>query len=462
MVFTSFTFLLLFLPLVLLGYHAAPLRRRNAVLLGASLLFYGFWRVDFVLLLLLSSAIDFGLARAIHNSSSVARRRGLLTLSVVANLGLLGYFKYFNFAMENLNLALSGFGAPPLWWEEVVLPVGISFYIFQTMSYTIDVYRGHVVPARRFSDFACYVCLFPQLVAGPIVRYQSVAAQLVARDHSVERFARGVFLFALGFNKKVLIANNVAPVVDAVFALDTPGAANAWVGTLSYALQIYFDFSGYSDMAIGLGLFFSFDFPHNFNSPYQARSITEFWRRWHISLSTWLRDYLYIPLGGSQRGRLRTYVNLFVTMLLGGLWHGASWNFVAWGALHGVALAVERALGQRTIYARLPAPVQIAITFTLVALAWIPFRADSWTATCAMFGGLFDTGAATPLVYEASQNIFLLIAAAGSAIALFATNSARHLRELSNFSMGLQLALFVLAVHELAGQGFNPFLYFQF
>ena len=312
-VFSSYVFLFAFLPLVLGAYYAAPRALRSAVLTLASYLFYGWWRLDFAALMLISTAVDFTCARRMHGAPIAVRRR-YLGLSLAVNLGLLGYFKYAEFGVETLNALLSAAGLGELPGLRVVLPIGISFYTFQTLSYTIDVYRGHARPQERLLDFAAYVALFPQLVAGPIVRYGTVADQLRGRSHTLPKFAEGVLYFQLGLAKKVLLADSLAPLADRAFAGSAAGAeigaAAAWLGAAAYAFQLYFDFSGYSDMALGLGRMFGLVYPPNFASPYRSGSITEFWRHWHVSLSSWLRDYLYVPLGGNRRGPGRTQLNL--------------------------------------------------------------------------------------------------------------------------------------------------------
>ena len=271
----------------------------------------------------------------------------------------------------------------------VTLPLGISFYTFHLLSYTIDVYRGQAKVLRNFIDFACYISLFTQLVAGPIIRFREIADQMANRTHTAEKFARGVAFVSLGLAKKVLLANPCGKIADVVFDAGSRGVLDAWYGLGAYAFQIYFDFSAYSDMAIGLGLMLGFVFPKNFDSPYLSQSITEFWRRWHISLSTWLRDYLYVPLGGNRKGVWRTYVNLAVVMLLGGLWHGASWNFVIWGGIHGGMLVLERAQGKNAFYRRMPGPCRIAMTFLIVLIAWVFFRTPDLPAALTYLGSLF-------------------------------------------------------------------------
>ena len=305
---------------------------------------------------------------------------------------MLGFFKYFNFAMENYNALFGWLGISAMRLEtilRVTLPLGISFYTFHLLSYTIDVYRGQAKVLRNFIDFACYISLFSQLVAGPIIRFREIADQMANRTHTAEKFARGVAFISLGLAKKVLLANPCGKIADVVFDAGSRGVLDAWYGLAAYAFQIYFDFSAYSDMAIGLGLMLGFVFPKNFDSPYLSQSITEFWRRWHISLSTWLRDYLYIPLGGNRKGGWRTYVNLAVVMLLGGLWHGASWNFVIWGGIHGGMLVLERAQGKNAFYRRMPGPCRVAMTFFIVLMAWVFFRTADLPAALGYLGSLF-------------------------------------------------------------------------
>ena len=369
MVFSSQIFAFYFLPCALLVYYALPRRGKHAALTLLSYTFYGWANPLFVVLMLSSTVVDYvcGLAMGtepgrLGGSPVAALRRGTprtrrqriaLWVSVCANLSLLGFFKYFNFAAESYDALVSAFGLGELrldLWFRIALPLGISFYTFQSMSYTIDVYRGDAKPIRNFVDFACYVSMFPQLVAGPIVRFSDIDDQLAARTHTWEKFARGAAFFCLGMGKKVLLANPCGKIADTAFDAAATTVVDAWYGVTAYALQIYYDFSGYSDMAIGLGLMLGFVFAKNFDSPYRSASVTEFWRRWHLSLSTWLRDYLYIPLGGNRRGQVRTYANVATVMLLGGLWHGASWNFVLWGALHGVLLSAERLAGRRSLY----------------------------------------------------------------------------------------------------------------
>lgn len=480
MIFCSYEFLFLFLPLVLAGYYTVFARRGRTVFLTlASYVFYGWWDYRFCGLLLFSTLLDYYCGRRLAAARERAVARRWLVLSMTSNLLLLGFFKYFDLGAATVNRLAGLLGAedPLVPLLHLVLPVGISFYTFQTMSYCIDLYRGQARPARDLWSFACYVALFPQLVAGPIVRYHELADQLNERTHSLSRGARGAALFVVGLAKKVLLADAVAPLTHLAFGETAPGLVNAWVGVLAYTMQIYYDFSGYSDMAVGLGLMFGFTFPINFNSPYQAVSLTDFWRRWHISLSSWLRDYLYIALGGNRISRARTYVNLFLVMLLGGLWHGANWTFVVWGAYHGILLAVERLAGIRATDRR-PWGYRLT-TFVLVAFGWVVFRATSMEQSAQVWLGLlgahgwgslagYDLG--IPLPWS------LGILAAVCALSWWSPNTWVLLRPCedgparpfgttaaSAVLPALALTLvFLLSVAVMLINTSSPFLYFQF
>ncbi|MBP7951106.1 MAG: MBOAT family protein [Verrucomicrobiales bacterium] len=473
MVFSSHLFVFYFLLLSLAGYYLAPKALRHLVLTLLSYAFYGWWNPWFMLLMLGSTAIDYWCGLIISKPGAPAGRRRLgLVLSVSSNLLVLGFFKYCGFAVGaagDVAQAL-GFGTlhGPEWVSRIVLPVGISFYVFQSMSYCIDLYRGHAPPAKSFIDFACYVSLYPQLVAGPIVRYGSLAHQLQHREHTVPAFALGVARFCLGFSKKILLADPCGQLADAAFQAG-PGSLSAmaaWLGVTAYAFQIYFDFSAYSDMAIGLGRLFGFRFIENFNSPYQSASITEFWRRWHISLSTFLRDYLYIPLGGNRKGAGRTYVNLLTVMVLGGLWHGAQWTFVAWGLIHGLMLALERKLGKDAWYAALPHPVRVGLTFGILLATWVFFRAENFnvavqylTAMCGAGG----TDATAGLLQAEMRTPSALAFLAVSAVIIWAVpNSQKLLEHFTLWKAVVCLLLFVGSLAVMFQQGYSPFLYFQF
>ncbi len=468
MVFASNIFIYAFLPLFLALYYATSQRGRAWVIALASYLFYGWWRPDFVALMWASTALDYSCGHGIARDRTRGRTgRRWVVLSCVANLSLLAYFKYANFGIDTLNHLLVELGARPLPWAAVILPVGISFYTFQTLSYTVDVYRRQAEPVESFRDFACYVALFPQLVAGPIVRYRSVAEQLRERSHTLAKFAAGVMLFLTGLTKKVLLADTLAVPADRAFSAEALSALEAWIGALAYTLQIYFDFSGYSDMAIGLGLMIGFQFPVNFDRPYTSRSITEFWRRWHISLSSFLRDYLYIPLGGNRRGPVRTYVNLGLTMLLGGLWHGAAWTFIAWGAYQGFWLIVERLAGQRALYASLPRALHVPSTMVIVVFGWVLFRAPSMPDALAYMGAMLGLGETAAMRGFGAGWVGLdrlqLAAFVVAPIVLYGFRTSQaQVERLRPAWCAAVACLAVIALVHLLRASHVPFLYFQF
>ncbi len=482
MVFSSHLFVFYFLPLALALYYACPPRWRQLLIALLSYAFYGWANPWFVLLMLASTIIDYTAGQFISGRWHMpwfrgeqpagpglppARQRRLaMTYSIVTNLALLGFFKYLGFAQTNLNYILELFGHEGVRVFQVVLPVGISFYTFQSMSYAIDLYRNEARPARDFLDFACYVSLFPQLVAGPIVRYQDLADQLSERSHTVEKFSRGIIFFGFGMAKKILLANPMGQVADAAFGAGSLAPHQAWTGVLAYAFQIYFDFSGYSDMAIGLGLMLGFEFKRNFNLPYLSESITEFWRRWHISLSTWLRDYLYIPLGGNRRGNRRTYVNLALVMLLGGLWHGAQWTFIIWGAIHGAMLALERWQGKSPAYRALPHTLRVLATFVLVLFTWVFFRAESLPEAMRYVGAMTGFGgqAAATLLLDAVllSPQYLVVFAACAIVHLLRWDTWDIAQQIKPARLVASAAALTCALAVLFTQSYNPFLYFRF
>ena len=481
MVFSSNAFLFLFLPLFLAVYYLTPnrFRLRNWVVLLGSYAFYAWWRVDFLFLFIGVTIWNYLIGLAIARNGVRAPRSGRwLTLGVTVDLLLLGYFKYANFGVGSLDALLSGFGFTPFQLTHVILPIGISFYVFESISYIMDVYRGDTEATRHPVDFATFVALFPHLIAGPVFRYKDLAGQFESRAHTLDKFGEGSVRFMQGFVKKVFIADSIAPLANHAFALADPITGDAWLGAIAYTFQLYFDFSGYSDMAIGLGLMMGFRFMENFNQPYISQSITEFWRRWHISLSSWLRDYLYVPLGGNRGGTFNTYRNLFLTMLLGGLWHGANWTFLIWGAWHGVALCVNhgwRVLrGQResTLAGRFAAG---ALTFLVVVIGWVFFKAASVEAALRVLGGMTHFTAFTPAEVSAAARSLVWIVAL-LAIVWLAPNSqqllARHEPALHEVTAGrwswqpngrwaLAVAvIFVVAVLHLSQ--ITEFIYFQF
>ena len=466
MVFSSYLFIFFFLPLALLGYYAAPKKLRHLALTIFSYIFYGWANPWFCLLMLFNTSVDYTNGRLM--GAYPARKKLFVTISIVCDLAILGFFKYFNFGLDNYNATMAALGIPEaqyLGFFRVVLPLGISFYTFQSMSYVIDVYRGDAKVVTNFIDYACYVSMVPQLVAGPIIRFQDVADQLRERTLTWEKFARGTSFFMLGMAKKVLLANPCGKIADTTFNTGDLSCFDAWYGAVAYAFQIYFDFSGYSDMAIGLGLMLGFVFAKNFDSPYRSKSITEFWRRWHLSLSTWLRDDLYIPLGGNRKGSVRTYINLALVMLLGGLWHGASWNFLIWGGIHGGYLAFERAQGKESIYHKLPALLQIIITFFIVLIAWVFFRADTLPDAAQYLKCMF--GGATPgqgeavrgLIYNPYYVVNFLLAG----VTIWALPQTWDFtRRLTWPKIAWCILLFFISLIALTTQSYNPFIYFIF
>jgi alginate O-acetyltransferase complex protein AlgI len=485
MPFSSVIFLFGFLPIFLVAYQLAPLRHRNAVALLGSLLFYAWGAPRFLPVLILVSAVDFVFSRRIAAAELGSRRRSwLLAIAVCLNLALLFYFKYANFFVHEGNRLAALFGKSPMLWEDVILPMGISFVAFEEISYLVDVFRGTALPARRFSDYALFLSLFPHSIAGPIFRWKDLEQQLKARVRSLTTVFEGALRFSFGLAKKVLIANHVAAVADLVFGLDRQRlpTSYAWVGLLAYTLQIYFDFSGYSDMAIGLGKMMGFTFKENFEAPYISASITEFWRRWHISLSTWLRDYLYIPLGGSRAGQAKRYRNLIIVFLVCGFWHGANWTFLAWGAYHGAWLVIERSKAWRRVAPRLPRVLATAFTFVLVMFGWVLFRSEHLSSAVAYFqrllwwhplnspDALYSWGELLPnrtLFYGALGMAGCAVTAwpraeSGAAWLIGKRPGSRETAFGDALRFMFALSAFLLAVISLVNSKFNPFIYFRF
>jgi alginate O-acetyltransferase complex protein AlgI len=477
MVFTEDMFLFYFLPLILAIYYLIPYHKdpkpgqsrywmRNLWLTIMGYVFYAWFEPWFVLPMMFTNVFDYCCGLYLGREGMSPRHRKLaVTISMISNLSLLAVFKYGVFTQENLNHLLATVGQPTFSVLQIAFPIGISFYTFHSMSYVIDVYRGEK-PVRSFADFSAFVSLFPQLVAGPILRYNVLAGQLHSRTHSLSLFARGVLLFFVGFGMKILLANPVGKVADAVFAAQHPHALDAWWGVLAYAFQIYFDFNGYSVMALGLGMMFGFELIRNFNAPYHADSITDFWRRWHISLSTWLREYLYVPLGGNRKGESRTYINLALVMLLGGFWHGSQWQFIVWGAIHGTMLGIERWSGKKPFYAKLPHKARVAFTFFVVLITWVFFRADGLPHAFQYLGSMFGVSQPGPFadLLRAEVYRFHNILDMGiCAIAIY--------QPIQSYEFGMRptwgkatvaFGIFLFAVVMMYTQSFNPFLYFQF
>ena len=479
MIFSSTLFLFLFLPLTALLYYVVPRRfprARNNVLLVASLAFYGWGEPVNIALMLLSICANYAAGLLVHRYRDDWPMKVAVTAGATGfNVGLLYIFKYLNFTVDGANIL---FGAG-IELGHIALPIGISFFTFQSMSYVFDVYSGKAQPQRSLPSLALYIALFPQLIAGPIIRYADIEGQIAQRRADIEKIASGAQRFVVGLSKKVLIANQAAVFADLAFSGGSRTAAMAWAGAICYALQIYFDFSGYSDMAIGLGRMFGFEFPENFNYPYISSTVQEFWRRWHISLSSWFRDYLYIPLGGNRRGKARTYVNLMIVFLVTGLWHGANVTFVAWGLWHGVFLILERGAFGRLLK-KLPTAATWAYTMLVVLSGWVLFRSDSIGGALTYLKNMFtfSSGGLT----QALANIDALLAAAilagiiGCAPIIpaikkalygsgshFANENGSALGEAVSWAgIAASLVCLVMSVIFLSGSDFNPFLYFRF
>ena len=459
MVFSSATFLYFFFPCFLGLYYLLPWK--NAVLLVASLVFYAWGEPRCVPLLLLSAVLNYTAGRLIFQSTR--RRLQWLWAGVAGNLALLLYFKYAGFAVASLNQLGAGLPVP-----HILLPLGISFFTFQGISYLVDVYRGTIAAQSSFARFAMYKAMFPQLIAGPIVRYSQIAADIDRREIGNARVVRGLYQFIIGLAQKVLIANSVALAADRLFAADPAqlGAGAAWIGIACYAVQILYDFSGYSNMAIGIGHMIGFTYPPNFDRPYSARSLSEFWRRWHMSLSSWFRDYVYVPLGGNRIAPARTYLNLALVFFLCGLWHGAAWTFVLWGLWHGAFLIAER-LGLRRLLDTLPGPLAQAYTLLVVLTGWVWFRADSVPHALAYLRAMAGLQHADPYAHPWQLDL-TASAALALAVGLLLALPRRlpTLRPSGSLGVlvrsGAAAALMLLSAASLASGTYNPFIYFRF
>lgn len=481
MLFSSIPFLFYFLPAILFLYVICPWR--NAVLLCGSLFFYAWGEVEFALVLICSIVGNYFFGLWIDKNLARPLCRWLLGFGIAANLGLLVFFKYIDFLTENYNQVAAPIDWPLIEPLSLHQPLGLSFFTFQAMTYLVDLYRREVPAERNPIVLGLYISMFPQLIAGPIVRFKEIAGELRQRDLTLSSFALGVKWFIVGLGQKVLIADTLAAPADAVFALSSQHltAALSWLGLIAYTLQIYFDFAGYSNMAIGLGLMFGFHLPKNFDYPYSAQSLTEFWRRWHMTLSHWFRNYLYIPLGGNRRGPKQTYFNLFVVFLLCGLWHGAAWSFIAWGLFHGAFLVIER-LGIADILVRLGRPLRHGYTLLIIALGWVLFRSETLTGALQYMTALIGLGSGDGKVFHLGQ---FLTADVGLALLCGCIGSIPVLPRLKGYlstiaqrdtadkpssvgllypwisTVGLLLVLFLAALH-LAGSTYKPFIYFRF
>ncbi len=470
MIFSSIFFIFAFLPIVLAIYYIVPFRSKNFVLLLVSLVFYAWGEPVYVALMLLSIGINFvsGLElESYMNAGNMKKAKHACIITAVINFLILGFYKYYGFVIESLNAVLP----TDIPYKELALPIGISFYTFQTMSYVIDVYRGKVEAQHDIVAFGAYVSMFPQLIAGPIVRYSDVERQLKKRTISIEKFGEGAVWFLRGLGKKVLLANNIGSFYESIAALGTSemSALSAWIGCFAYTMQIYFDFGGYSDMAIGLGKMLGFDFIKNFDYPYTSKSVSEFWRRWHISLGSWFREYVYIPLGGNRGGTIKTIRNLLIVWSLTGLWHGAAWNFVFWGLYYGIIICAEKYI-LKELLERMPGAAQHVYTMILVMVGWVMFFSPSMGSAASYLGamigfggkGLFDM---TGFYYL--KSILLLGIAAGIGCVPFLHRKFSELlwkedRYMRVVGVAMYMGIFLISTAYLINDTYNPFLYFRF
>lgn len=473
MVFSSTIFLCFFFPVVILTYFIIPYRLKNYWLLIASIFFYAWGAPKFIAVVICLLVIDYFLGNKIYESQGAARKL-FLVLSILLNVGTLFYFKYSNFFVENFNHGLSVFGFNQLKWTAVLLPIGISFFAFQEMSYTIDIYRGEHKPLKKFSDYMMFIFLFSHLIAGPIVTYNVLADDIVDRRKKLNNDYRllGFFRFMIGLSRKILIANVLGKVVDEIFTAPVSQLTglDCWIGAIAYAFQLYFDFSGYSDMAIGLGKMMGFDFPENFNSPYISQSITEFWKRWHITLSMWMKRYLYIPLGGNRLSFSRTYLNLWIVFLLSGLWHGSNWTFVIWGAYHGFFIAFEKFAANKISWS-LPSLIKIPLTFLLVLIGWVLFRADTISHAVQMLHQMFSVVNLNINIEYSTKFVFVLALAviisfsralSGLGVALNRFFTIEPTMAIVSIRFAVTIVLFIICLGFVITSGYNPFIYFRF
>ncbi|MCK9617375.1 MAG: MBOAT family protein [Lentimicrobiaceae bacterium] len=473
MVFSSNIFLLYFFPLVLIAYYLVPKNFRNLLIVIVSLAFYTWGAPKYVFIVLFSLFADFFFAKYIHKTEG-RNKKIILAIALSVNIGLLAYFKYANFFVENFNELLQSFGMTSVHWAAVALPIGISFFTFHEMSYLIDVYRNEKPPFKSIVDYGLYILFFPQLIAGPIIRFHEISDQILNRDYQ-ENFDNrliGFFRFCIGLAKKVLIANVMGETADQIFALSPEELTTSlsWIGILAYTFQIYFDFSGYSDMAIGIARMMGFIFPENFNNPYISQSITEFWRRWHMTLSRWMRDYLYIPLGGNRVSKSRMYFNLVFVFLISGLWHGAAWNFVFWGAFHGLFLLLDRLFLLKVLkkIGKLPS---IVLTFFITMIGWVFFRSENLALAWRYLGKMFslDRGYSDVIISTKFLPI-LFIAILFSFWGLIKGNEQWQIKVFQPYHnikgflvfTCISLTLLVICVGSITTTNFNPFIYFRF
>lgn len=475
MVFSSVIFLVYFLPVFLTLYFITPNKFKNGVLLFSSIFFYAWGAPLFIFAILGTTTLDFYFVQLLSKAETEKKRKLFLILSLCLNVGLLFYFKYCNFFIDNFNAILGAVGVKEIAWTKVILPIGISFYTFESITYVVDVYRRIHKPLNNFWQYQLYIILFPKLIAGPIIRYHDIADQIPDRsaNDTIDNKLTGFYRFCLGLGKKVMIANVMAAKADEIFAMDphTLSAPMAWIGMLAYTFQIYFDFSGYSDMAIGIGKMIGFKFPENFDNPYTSKSITEFWRRWHMTLGSWMRNYLYIPLGGNKvDSKMRLYFNLWLVFLASGFWHGAAWTFIIWGVYHGLWLVLERMFLAK-FYEKIGAVLSTIICFILVAIGWVFFRAEKTTDALVIVKKLFVPDFSLPSHFMDREFVFYAILAVvfsffasfslGKKIQNSVYYSDKSLKGTFLYSL-LACVLFTLCLASITSSSFNPFIYFRF
>lgn len=472
MVFSSNIFLIYFLPIFLMIYFISPKKWRNVVLLMFSLVFYAYGAPDFILLLVGSCVANFYLVKLMYKSKNKLKKKLYCSAAIIISLGLLIYYKYANFFIENINILLEVFGTHTITFAKVLLPIGISFFTFQSITYVIDTYRGNNQPMDRLHNYVLYIMMFPQLIAGPIVRYCDIEQEIRHRDYDWNEALQGFYRFIIGLSKKILISDIIGIQVDKMLAGDIAimDSATAWITIIGYTMQLYFDFSGYSDMAIGLGKMMGFHFPENFDNPYNSSSITEFWRRWHMTLGAFMRNYLYIPLGGNRCSKSRMYFNLWIVFLLSGFWHGANWNFLIWGAYHGIWLVLER-MGLRKFYDKIGKIPSVIITFVIVVVGWVFFRIESFNDAITFISRMFafDFGMMEN-IYDKQFFFTLIVAVVLAFICLLPFGKKIHdfvfytkynkVQNIIVWIIAVITLLFCLGALNTAG--FSPFIYFRF
>ena len=471
MVFSSMTFIWIFLPILLFVYYISKEKYRNIILLIFSLIFYSWGEHKYIVLMLISILVNYIFGRILDKCNKKKNKTIVLIFSIIFNLGLLVYFKYFNFIATNIDNIIGNNVIPN---KNIVLPIGISFYTFQIMSYIIDLYRGDIKVQKNLLNLALYISFFPQLIAGPIVKYKDIDEQLQKRTVTIEKFSNGIKRFVYGLAKKVIFANTLAYIADTIFNsnIEFLNMPIAWLGAICYTLQIYFDFSGYSDMAIGLGKMFGFEFMENFNLPYISESITEFWRRWHISLSTWFKEYLYIPLGGNRKGKIRTYINLLIVFFATGIWHGASWNFVVWGLFNGFFLVIERIKLKELLDKNKLKFINHIYALLVIIFGWVLFRADTLKSALQYMKIMISPSKQlvnfdTSLIINNRNIMMIIVVILFSGILQTIFNKLKNKEKIKEiyhryFEVIVICLLMFVSIMMLASNTYNPFIYFRF